>query len=117
MSGSAVLAKFSNAYANRLFPDAPRTAADGSLVAILPSEQSYLVQAADVIGNFAFSHAMYVLGLQTKGRERKSRIFEAVFGSQPAILISPFTQLAGNEIEVTVAGNLKFLASDHFYGD
>ena len=117
VSGSAVLAKFSNAYANRLFPDAPRTAADGSLVAILPSEQSYLVQAADVVGNFAFAHAMYVLGLQTKGRERKSRIFEAVFGPQPAILISRFTQLAGNEIEVTVAGNLKFLASDHFYGD
>jgi hypothetical protein len=34
MSGSAVIAKFANAYANKLFPDAPKTAADGSSVTI-----------------------------------------------------------------------------------
>jgi hypothetical protein len=115
VNGVEILAKLSNAYASRYFGDAPRLAANGSTLRILPSQQSFMVQAADVVGNFGLAHASFALGLKTKRRQSKSEVFERVFGPQPPPTLAGLARLTGDEIEPKVAGNLKFLAADHFY--
>ena len=115
VSGPELLARLSNAYSTKYFAGAPRLEANSSSVQIVPSQQSFMVQAADVVGNFALAHASFELGLRTAGRKRKSEIFERVLGPQPATVLAGLARLTGDEIEPNVAGNLKFLASDHFY--
>jgi hypothetical protein len=115
ISGTEFLARLANAYSTKYFVGAPRLGVSSSSVQIVPSQNSFMVQAADVVGNFALANASYQLGLTTTGRKAKSEIFQRVFGPQPAIAIQALAQLTGDEIEPAAAGNLKFLASDHFY--
>jgi Protein of unknown function (DUF2934) len=114
INGEEMLARLSNSYAASYFGDAPRLAVSPPSLRILPSQQSFMVQAADVVGNFALAHASYVAGLTTGGRKKKSEILQRVFGAQPTS--SGLARVVGpNDIEPTAAGNLKFQYADHFY--
>ncbi len=116
LSGKELLARLSNSYASIYFGDAPRLSVSPPSLNILPSQQSFMVQAADVVGNFAMAHASYTLGLATGGRKKKSDILQRVFGAQHASVLSGLAQAVGpNDIEPIAAGNLKFQAADHFY--
>ena len=69
-----------DAYANQKFPHAPRVKRDGTSINILDSKLSWMVQASDVLGNFAMNYAFKDTGPTTQGRLRKAQIFEDVFG-------------------------------------
>jgi hypothetical protein len=69
-----------DAYADQRFPHAPRVKRDGTSIDILDSKRSWLVQASDVLGNFAMNYAFRDVGPTTAGRLRKAQIFENVFG-------------------------------------
>jgi hypothetical protein len=58
-----------NGYAKQLHPRTPLLPDDG--VVVLDDEASALVQAADVIGNFAVAHMFVRLGKATSGRTAK----------------------------------------------
>jgi hypothetical protein len=73
-----ILAQAFDAHASKLFPHSPRLNPDGSGIAILASARSFLVQASDVVGNFAA--AVTEIGANSHGPGRKAEIFEAVFG-------------------------------------
>jgi hypothetical protein len=115
ISTSRLLAILSNAYSGQRFPDAPRFAADGSSISVKPGAQSFLIQAADVVGNFAFAHLTAELGLSTPGRQNKSQIFQRVFGAMPHIDLSGLATLASGEVQTTSDGEVQFAFCDEFY--
>lgn len=65
------------AYGRERFPNAPEVKPDG--ITICADEDSFLVQAADIIGNFATAYAFKQLGKQSNTNELKCSIFEEVF--------------------------------------
>ena len=69
-----------NGYAKGLHPRTPLLPDDG--VIVLEDEASALIQAADVIGNFAVAHIFVRLGMATTGRAAKAKIIEAVAGDE-----------------------------------
>lgn len=66
------------AYGQRQFPNAPEIEREG--IAVCPDEDSFLVQAADTIGNFSTALAFRHLGRESKSNDRKCLAFEQVFG-------------------------------------
>src|SRR5271154_134455 len=72
------LAQAFDAHASNLFPDSPRLNPDGSGIGILATARSFLVQASEVVGNFAA--AATEIDTNSHGPGRKAEIFEAVFG-------------------------------------
>jgi hypothetical protein len=69
-----------DAYTDQMFPHAPRVKRDGMSIDVLDSHLSWMVQASDVLGNFAMNYAFKDAGPTTAGRLRKAQIFENVFG-------------------------------------
>ncbi len=69
-----------DSYVDQRFPHAPRVKKDGTSIDILDSKLSWMVQASDVLGNFAMNYAFRDVGPTTPGRLRKAQIFENVFG-------------------------------------
>lgn len=112
-TGTEVLARLANAYSGKVFWTSPRLAPDGSSISIIPSERSFMVQAADVVGNFALADACHTLGMPGEGRRVKSEIFRRVFGVKENLV--QLASISGTEIELLAAGHIKFVASDHFY--
>jgi hypothetical protein len=115
ISTSRLLAVICNTYSARQFPMAPRFSPDGSTIAVKTGDKSFLIQAADVVGNFALANCAVNLGLPTPGRLAKSEIFERVFGPTPARDLAQLARLAGNEIEALLDGELQFSYADEFY--
>lgn len=66
------------AYGSEQFPNAPEI--DRESIFICSDEQSFLVQAADIIGNFSTAFAFRHLGKCSASNERKCSAFEKVFG-------------------------------------
>jgi hypothetical protein len=115
ISTSRLLALLCNAYAGQLFPDAPRVPADGSSMLVKPGAQSFLIQAADVVGNFAFAHLTAELGVASSGRQNKSQIFQRVFGAMPQSSVSGMATLSGQEFQTASDGEIHFHYADEFY--
>ena len=80
VSIARILAESFDDHASSLFPHSPRLNRDGSGITILASERSALVQASDVVGNFAAAFVLSQLGANSQVRQRKAEIFQAVFG-------------------------------------
>lgn len=66
------------AYGKEQFPNAPEIIRDG--IKVCPDENSFLVQAADIIGNFATAFAFKKLGKSSRTNDLKCSVFEEVFG-------------------------------------
>jgi hypothetical protein len=74
---SNYLAAAGNAYRNLRVADAPTITSGG--IQVVRDSRSPLVQAADVLGNFALSWLFTKLGDVSKKRIERAKAFEAVF--------------------------------------
>jgi len=75
------------------------------------SATSFLVQAADVLGNFAMNYLINNLAHTTPGRTKKARIFETVFHDLlPTTRFGELASLTGSQLELGLqdAGALTF---------
>jgi len=109
LPATRLLEILAEAYRKQQFPQSP--ALDRSAIAIVDSSASFLVQAADVLGNFAMNYLIHNLAPTTPGRIAKARIFESVF--QDVLPQTQFGQLAslnGPQLELGLknAGALTF---------
>lgn len=107
---SQLLALLVNGYRRQLFPRSPEL--DGSAIAIVDSATSFLVQAADVLGNFSMNYLIRNLALTTAGRTKKAQIFEDVFRDVlPKTQFGQIASLSGPVLELTLkqAGALTFM--------
>jgi hypothetical protein len=75
-----LMTKLYNAYRNIQFANSPLLATGG--ISVLKDQNSFAVQAADVIGNFSTSYVYYKLGNTSNKRILKGQIFEKVFGDK-----------------------------------
>lgn len=102
-----------DAYIKKQFPHSPRPKRDGTSISVVDSATSFMVQASDVLGNFAMNYAFSETGPTTPGRRQKARSFENVFG---AILSGPgprhFFAQRGDQITPTLSGSVKFSTSN-----
>jgi len=80
IDAATILKGLYNGYAKSLGPRTPLLPDDG--VTVLDDEASVMVQAADVIGNFAVAHMFVRLGKATSGRVAKARLLESVTGDE-----------------------------------
>lgn len=78
MPGQLPIVSALRAYGRTQFPNAPEIVRDG--ITVCPDENSFLVQAADIIGNFATALAFKKLGKSSKTNDLKCSLFEEVFG-------------------------------------
>lgn len=65
-------------YRGHKFPSAPEIAKNSTK--ILPDEQSFIVQAADLVGNLSVAYARQRLGQHSNAISEKVKLFESVFG-------------------------------------
>ncbi len=87
------------AYGREIFPNAPEVERES--IMICPDEDSFLVQAADIIGNFATAFAFRQLGKCSKSNEAKCSAFEQVFGDILDLTRFPIeVRLNGDNLEL-----------------
>ena len=77
LDGSIAIYAATNAYRKKVFPASPKIPRKGFVVK--NDEDSFLIQAADLFGNFSLSYAFKCLGKNSKTNDLKSKIFEEVF--------------------------------------
>lgn len=109
LPATQLLAILAEAYRKQYFPRSPQLFPSG--LAFVDSPLSFLVQAADVLGNFSVNYLMSKLGTVTKGRAMKSKIFETVFGDLlTQSQFGQFAVLTGSQAELapSQAGALTF---------
>ncbi|GAH48394.1 unnamed protein product, partial [marine sediment metagenome] len=73
-----LLGKSLNAYRQKCFPNSPIL--DRNIVTCLDDENSVMIQAADVVGNFSMAYIFVKLGRETTGRRGKANLMKNVFG-------------------------------------
>lgn len=97
-----------NGYAKKLHERTPLLPDDG--VSVVGDEASVMVQAADVIGNFAMAHIFVRLGKDTPGRKAKSDALYEVLGSEELDAFEPGGQLtfSGNDLVLSKEGGITF---------
>jgi hypothetical protein len=108
-TAARIFAIATDAYASKQFSNSPRLNRDGSSITILSSETSFMVQASDVVGNFATAFAFADIGPTSAGRTRKARIFQSVFGDVlPSAGPKHHLKPVGNEITPAQEGEVVF---------
>ena len=78
VSGHLPIVAALRAYGQLQFPNAPEIEREG--ITVCPDEDSFLVQAADIIGNFSMALAFRHLGRKSKSNDLKCSAFDQVFG-------------------------------------
>lgn len=87
------------AYGKRCFPTAPLIVKNQ--INVLPDEASFLIQAADVVGNFALAKLFQSLGKKTGTNDLKCGAFDQVFGEiVDTAGIIDYVKLTGDDIEL-----------------
>lgn len=110
MSAVAYSKALYNGYRRARLPAASEMAAGG--LHVLPDEQSILIQAADVFGNFAAAYAAWKLGGSKDIWRLKGEAFERVFDSPDLSKVAPGLSLKdGLEISLENAGVLELVIS------
>ncbi len=107
---TGLLSQLIDAYRVQQFPQSPEI--DRSGISIVDSSTSFLVQAADALGNFSMNYLIRNLAPTSPGRTKKAQIFDKVF--HDLIPGTPFGQLAsltGTALELGLkqAGALTFV--------
>lgn len=94
------------AYGRERFPNAPEV--DRESILIVPDEHSYLVQAADVIGNLSTALVFQRLGKRSKSNDLKCAAFMDAFGDIVGTLAPPIgVMMCGEDLELE-AGTASF---------
>jgi hypothetical protein len=90
-------------YRKIVFRDSPDVADPG--IRIVRDSKSVIVQAADVVGNFAMSYAFMELGRPSKKITEKGQIFGRVFGDLiQGTDIKAMARLKGRDLELVSPG-------------
>lgn len=94
------------AYQQKQFPSAPLI--DKGEINVLNDEKSFLIQAADVFGNFSTAKEFKKLGKTSNTNDLKCEIFDSVFGDliDTSTLIKNI-EIVGDDIKLKQAGSLK----------
>jgi hypothetical protein len=98
ISGQLPIVAALRAYGRKTFPNAPEIERDS--IFVCADECSFLVQAADVVGNFSTALAFRHLGRESKSNDLKCSVIEQAFGdildfsSFPSELVRNGTELA-----------------------
>lgn len=99
-----------NAYRNRQFSDAPMV--EQNSIEILPDEQSFIIQAADMIGNFSAALVFKVLGKASKTNDLKAEIMNDVFGNlMDTSKITEMVEISGDDFVLKQSGTFSFTVS------
>jgi hypothetical protein len=80
MLSKQLLVVLYNGYRKLQFPNSPTLIDDG--ISVKPDENSFLIQAADIMGNFSLSYIKKKLGEESKTINEKAEIFSEVFGDK-----------------------------------
>lgn len=80
VTAKQLLIRIYNSYRNKCFPNSPTLINRG--ISVRPDENLFIIQAADIIGNFSLSYIMKKLGKESKTINMKSEIFAEVFGDK-----------------------------------
>ena len=102
---------FLNKYKTKRFPTAP----DISNISIMNDEDSFLIQGADIFGNFSLAVASKALGHTSKTINEKEQIFHEVFGDIPnkSTLLSG-VELIGGQNEISLKHDGSFTLTTKF---
>lgn len=99
ISGELPIVAALRAYGKSQFPNAPEIERDG--IAICPDEDSFLIQAADIIGNFATAFAFKRLGKNSNTNDLKCSVFEEAFRDILDLSCFPGSiTLSGDDLEL-----------------
>ena len=75
---ASLLSDSMNAFRDKRFPRVPRFAQDA--IQLVTDEESLLVQAADIIGNFSLAYVQKMMGRVSKNNDAKAAILAEVMG-------------------------------------
>jgi hypothetical protein len=78
ISGHVLLKGMYNGFAKMKFPKAPLLPNNG--ICVMKDSKSFLIQAADVLGNFSMAYVFVKLGKKSKSKEAKAALIEEVWG-------------------------------------
>jgi hypothetical protein len=107
---SHLLKFFYEAYRKRQFSNSPPLTENG--IKALWDEESYLIQAADVFGNFALSYVFKCLGKKSNTNDLKAKLFFEVFREQIQLFdFAPEFQIQGNDLVKKTEGLSKMVFS------
>ena len=97
ISGHVLLKGMYNGYAKKQFPKAPLLPDNG--IHVMRDSKSFLIQAADVLGNFSMAYVFVKLGKKSKSKEAKAALIEEVWGDTiDAFDFSSQVSLAGEDL-------------------
>lgn len=96
------------AYRKQQLPSSPNIVKDA--IQTVPDENSPLIQAADVVGNFSTAYVFNRLGKQSKANDLKAKIFHSVFGEFgiDGIDHSAHVEIAGDDLRLKHPGAYTF---------
>lgn len=99
------------AYRTRCFPTSPKV--PGDEIRTAPDEDSPLVQAADVVGNFSTAYIFQRLGKKTNANDLKAKIFHDVFAECGIDEVDHATsvEMAGDDLRLKRPGAYTFVVS------
>lgn len=96
-----------NAYSARQFPHAPKI--ERTAIRVLSDENSFLIQAADMFGNFSTAFVAKILGKNSKSNNLKAECFEKVFGDLlDTSKIPNMVELSGDDVVLKKEGAFNF---------
>jgi len=99
-----------NAYRKKQFSGAPMV--ERNSIEILPDEQSFIIQAADMIGNFSAALVFKVLGKASKTNDLKAGVMDDVFGDlMDTSSITDMVEISGDDFVLKQSGSFSFTVS------
>lgn len=104
--GSAILKACMRAYQKARFPSSPSPS--DSPFHIRKAKHDFLIQAADMIGNFGMASLFNKIGRHSNTNDEKAQIFRDVFGDVFADFAVDQVELVDDDIRIKGAGVLKF---------
>ncbi len=99
---------FYEKYRERQFPNSPRC----KVIRDLNDEDSFIIQAADVIGNFSLSYIFCQLGKDTKSNNLKASIYDEIYKD----IVNPIeffktVEMVGDDLKLKIEGLAKLVYS------
>jgi len=99
-----------NAYRTMQFPNAPEV--ERNSIEILPDEKSFIIQAADMIGNFSGALVFKALGKNSNSNNLKAEIMNDVFGDiLDTSNIAELVEIKGEDFVLKSSGSFTFTMS------
>jgi hypothetical protein len=109
LSGQLPIIAVLRAYGRSKFPNAPEI--DRESIVVCTDESSFLVQAADIIGNFSSALAFRHLGKKSKSNDLKCSAFEQAFGDIIDLSTFPDSVVQNGDDLALAAGSASFTFS------